>query len=89
MRDIPGAHQMLGVRPAGGVLERALLETEFMGALGHLFGKRFLRPREPLGEDDTRIVARLNDDAAQQIFHAYLRVDLHEHLRAALAPSLA
>ena len=41
-----------------------------------------------LGHGDTGIVARLNDDAMQQIVDRDLRVDLDEHPRAAGTPGL-
>jgi hypothetical protein len=48
----------------------------------------FLAAADPFREHDASIVARLNDDAAQEVLDAHPVADMHEHLRALHAPSL-
>src|SRR5690606_24936358 len=61
---------------------------ELTPAPGHLLGEGLLAPGQSFGDDDTGVVARLHNDAVQQVLDAHPRADLDEHLRAALAPGL-
>ena len=87
-RDVAHRHQMLGIGPAGRILERAVLQADLARPLGHQLGKRFLGAGQALGEHDAGVVAGLHDDSAQQVFDRDSGVDQDEHLRPAHAPCL-
>ena len=74
------------VRPARRVQERAVGQADLARPPVHLIGERLLAAGNALGDDDGGVVARLHDDAAQQIRDADPRVDHDEHLGAAHAP---
>src|SRR5690606_37269336 len=62
--------------------------AEQFGMLVHHVGKGFLAAGNVLGQCDAGVVARLDDDAAQDVFQAHARAFLGEHLRAFGLPGL-
>ncbi len=79
---------MVGIGPAGRVGKRAFCKTYLPTPLCHHFGESFLAAAQRLGDDDTGIVARLDDDAAQQIGDRHPVPDLDEHFGATFLPGL-
>ena len=55
--------------------------AEFGGALVHQRGEIVLGAGESLGQRDRRVVAGLDDEAAEQVLDAHLAVDVEEHRR--------
>ena len=54
-------------------MEARVLQAELAGALVEQVGESRLRARDPFGDDDRRVVARLHDQAAQQVAHRHAR----------------
>ena len=77
---------MLGRVQAGGIGEGAAGEADLLGPLGHLAGELFLGAGDRLGHGHAGVVARLDDDAADQVLDLHPLADLDEHLRAAHLP---
>ena len=74
------------MRPAGGVGEGACHHTQLAGALGHADGKGLFRARQAFCQDDAGVVARLHDDAADQVLHPNVVTLAQEHFGAAHLP---
>jgi len=85
-RQFARRHHMLRVRPAGGIAEHALGQAKLARTLVHHLGETLFRAGDAFGQHDAGIVARLHDDAAQQVFHLHPAAQRHEHLRALHAP---
>ena len=86
-------HELARVGQPIGIPERGFGQAEFARPLGHLFGELVFAAGNSLREHDAGVVARLDDDAVQQIVHRYLAVDGQEHgrsvrRRAAAPPSI-
>ena len=81
-------HQMIGVRPARGIDEVAVGEADLLGLLVHAVGKGFLAAGETFSHHDAGIIARLDDDASDEVLDRDLAVDVDEHLRALGRPRL-
>ena len=77
---------MAEIGPSRGILEDAVLQTQFVPTLGHFPGEGTLVTGQALGDDDTGVVARLHHHAPDQILDGNLILFLDEHLRPALAP---
>ena len=70
------------VRPAVRVAKMAIAEAELLRRLVHPLDERFLGARNTLGQDDTRIVARQDHHAVQQVLDRNLLARRQEHGRA-------
>jgi hypothetical protein len=71
------------VRQSGCIHEVAVVETDLLGLLVHQVGEGGLAAGNPFRHDLAGVVARLDDDAFQQVVETDHRVDLEEHGRAA------
>jgi len=87
-REIPHRRQMFRIGPAGCIPDGRVGHAEFFRPAGRGTGKGLLRPVETFGDDDAGIVARLDDDPADEIFDLHPAVHLDEHLRPTHPPSL-
>ena len=76
------------VRQAGGVDEPRRGHAERLGLGVHHVGEAVLVAADVFGHGNARVVAGLDDDAAQQVFELHRRALAHEHLGAAGAPRL-
>ena len=79
---------MFGMGPAGGVADRRIVESQRPCPPRRFRGEGFFSAEQAFGYEDAGIVARLHDDAADEIFDLHPAVHLDEHLRAAHAPRL-
>ena len=61
---VADAHQVIVARQASGVLKGRVLKSEFAGFLGHFSSEGFLGPRHTLGDHDTGVITRLDDNSA-------------------------
>ena len=57
----------------------AVQQADFAGLAVHVVGERRLAARQSFGDDDAGVVARLDDDAAQQVLDRNFGIDLDEH----------
>ena len=83
LREFAHRDLLLRMAVAGRIAERRLRQPELAGALGHHPGEVLLGAGNALGHDDRRVVAGLDDDAAQEIGQFDAAVELGEHRRAA------
>ena len=81
-----GRHVVLRIGPAIGIHEMAVGQAQPLGFLVLPLGEGFHAAGQRFGDDDAGIVARLHDDALEQILERDLVVQLDEHLRALGAP---
>ena len=73
---------VLGRGQAGGVDEVRVLHADAACLGVHLLGKGLLAARDGFGQDDGRVIAGLDDQPVQQLFHRGGLARVHEHARA-------
>ena len=81
--QVARGHAVVGVRPAAGVDEVRVAQAEVGGALVHELGEGRLGARKPLRHDHGGVVARLHDDAADELLDGRPVALVEEHGRAA------
>ena len=67
-RKIAGCHVMFRVRPTGGVPELAVVQAQFLRLGVHELCKSVFASSQALCDHDAGVVARLNDDSANEVF---------------------
>ena len=85
-RQILRAHHMAIFRKAGRVHEMAMVQTQLFGFVIHILNECTFGAGEIFRHYDAGVIARLDDDAVDELFHRYLRADAHTGLRALRAP---
>ena len=68
--------------------EEALLHAHDFGVLIHHVCEGFFATRNMLGDRDAGVIARLNNNSAQEVLGAHHRIDPNEGLGALHTPSL-
>ena len=84
--EVAGGGVMVRVGPAVRIHEMRARHAELLRLGVHALGETLLAPGHALGDDDAGIIARLHDDAAQQILDLDVVAELDIHLRALHAP---
>ncbi|MOA20186.1 hypothetical protein D3C78_1406160 [compost metagenome] len=79
---------VLRVRQTGRVHEVAVGHAQVANGFVHHVGERVFAAGDVLGERNAGVVARLDDDAVQQVADSHLRADLDEHPRTAGTPGV-
>ncbi|MNI21041.1 hypothetical protein D3C73_745430 [compost metagenome] len=79
---------VLRIRQTGRVHEVAVGHAQVSHGLVHHVGEGVFAAGDVLGERDAGVVARLDDDAVQQVADSDLRTHLDEHPRTTGAPGV-
>ena len=85
-RQVTGRRIMLVIWPSGCIHEMRRCHSKRLRVLIHHFGEYFFRTGHVFGQSDACIVARLHDDAQQQVLYANPAADFDEHTGALHAP---
>ena len=81
--ELARGHQMACGGQSRRVHEGRFRQADLARIFGHLLGEGVLGAGDAFGEDDRRVVARLDGDALDQVGHAHHGVERREHGRAA------
>ena len=77
---------LVGMRPAGCILEHGVQHAELPGSEIHFLGKTIFGTRDTLGKCNRCIISRLHDNPMQKVTDRNLFAHFNECLGAALAP---
>ena len=87
-RQITGGRVVVGMRPAGGVGEVGMGQSQPLRVQVHQIDEGVLAAGHVLGQGNAGIVARLDDHALEQFVYRHPLAHFDEHLRALHAPGL-
>lgn len=72
-------HQLVGMRPAGGIGKGTVFQSQLPGFFLHIGGKIFLTAGKVFGGDDTSVISGLDNNSLDQIPNRNLFADFQKH----------